>query len=671
MKKNRQKLTALILALMAAISILPASVLAVAGTVYFGPDGNTVTAGSEFYVEVRGNVPDPGGIWGGGATIRFTYDRTKLQLISTDDENGVFEKNSRPSWKNEPGIVHYRTHILWNAPGVNNQKIIGAKFKATGTGNTTLSFASSTNVNDGPTTGTSKTFTILPVSCPAGQIGTPPNCSTPPPVPTPKPAPSTVPTSPKTPSPSIAPITPSPLPIVPEPAPDTEITPEPEVDSNGGLAIENVKLSISRQKNTVTWTLNSPDLQPTLSYGTSKANQNSKAEVNKLDDGSFEGEFMGTKPGTLYHFTISAVANDELKNTNYKGTFLTKGYPIQITVKQNGILAPGAKVNIGERNFIADKNATIITELGEGTFDASVTPKESSLAYKTNFVVKNVSVPQNSSPEVQKITLDGTIISDTEVSNDNPLPLILGAIAVISSIGLIGFIVYRKKSNVKNEDQSIDTDILISNYGNALEDARNHTPEPNLDVQATAPSIPSDQTHIDWSQTNPLPPSDELIPDPAPQAPSSIQPPEPPPASDNFTTDQSPSTTQPQDISYPVPTPTTDYSPQQYSSAVSDTTLTQQIDEQLSEQVVAVESITKNSEPEEDTEEAIYHPETGELRILHNKQPPARSDALAAPNQDFQQTTPAQALQQDPESANTRDVAIPADEDSQAKAAII
>lgn len=595
-----------LLVFVAFVSLVPAKAFAVAGTVSFTPNGGTVVNGSEFTVTVRGNVPDPGFIWGGGATIRVTYDATKLQLVSADDAGGAFSDNDEQEWNNSAGVVRYRAQIYVNAPGVSNQKIISAKFKAIGVGSVTLSFAPETNVNNGPTTGTSSTFTIEQQSCPSGQIGTPPNCSTPPAPPSPKPS-----SKPPTAAP---PQTPKPLPSetpISSPLPDPiEEVPEPISDSEGGLKIDNVITSISRQKNIITWSLNQPDIKQTLVYGTTKSNQKNKAEIRTLTDGNYEATLTDIDPGKRYYFTIQASAQNLLKGAEYSGTFASRGYPVQLTIKQNGVLAPNATVMIGERKFTADKNATITAEFGDGSYDAIVTPSGSTESHRSSFVVKKVPIPNTGEPELQNIIVNAVIENGESSTNDDPLPWIIGGISLLlGGTGLLCIWLYRlRKNNLQQAAVAVDTDLLMTNYGNALSNTRVQTPVPNLDVQAATISATPEQAYstqeipqaITGSDSNDLhskadtPPADTVADLPTDTPLTST---DTPMSVDGFNQLETSDWPQPQPVAEPISSPATEAIPPEEHFAQAN------------------------------HEEAVYHPETGELDIIHT----SHHDATPSP----------------------------------------
>lgn len=589
----RHRLILGLLLFITTISIFPSKAFALTGSVYFYPGGNDVINGTEINVEVRGNVPDPGWL-GGGATIIVNYDPAKLQLLDRSDSGGAFQAaNSRNFDGTKAGTVRYTAYVMLNAPGVNGNKIISMKFRTISLGGATLSFGSGTNVHNGPTTGSSTTFNIIAPTCPVGQVGTPPNCTTPPP-----PAPSPAPTPSKSP-PTKAPTksTPAPAPSpLPTPTPTAEETPSPVEDSQGGLKIENVHVTTTRQKNSIAWTMNRNESPPTLVYGTTKVKQASEGKVTKLSDGSYEAVLPELKLGTLYYYTIKASSTNLLEGATYGGTFTTRGYPVQLTIQQNGVLAPSAKVKIGERTFTANKNAIITTELGDGEYSASITPVSTTSVLPVSFSVQKKTVPASGNPEVQAFILNGDVDGASSGSKDN-LALIVTALGVLATIGgIFGFLLYRRRNQQNDNPSSVDGDLLMANYGTAIEEPRVNTPEPNL----AATTTPLETTTVPYQEPY--------------QQETAYQ-------QESFNATSLP--LPPVDLNAAAPT---------ISGVTAALDNSYSEDEQLAPEITQVESIEKAENPDEPS--AIYDASTGELDIIHHNHSEHEIVTTPVPSQD-------------------------------------
>ncbi len=573
----------------ALFSLVSTSVFAAGNdSTYLTPNvaGQKVQVGSNFAVDVDAHL---GGYWWGGGPSStkgtITYPADLLQVASIDaTTNAAFPHMTVDTSKS--GTITYsgNTNPYTYTNAWSDAHIFRIYFKALTAGTANLNItAASYDTGSGTKTGT--TYTIV----------------APPPVvtPTPTPKPSTSPKPSTTPKPSTS--------VAPAPTPSetpAEETTAPTTSSDGGLSITDVAVTTTRQKNSVAWTINNPDAIQTFTYGTTKSDQKLEATATKLDDNSYTVDLPSLKAGTLYYFSIKAATADKLQGSTYAGTLTTRGYPVQLTIQQNGILAANAKVKIGERSFTANKDAIITTELADGTQTASITITGSSDTYTVEFAVEKKTIPANGDPPPQLFTLNAVSASTEPVSHTNILGIIFGGIGATLLVvgGITGFLLYRRKQTLGGyESTAVDTDLLNASYGTVLTDVRTQTPEPNLDTRA--------------------PVAGEFVPD-IPAAP---------PMSAQETIIQPPiEGADPGSASYePTAQPLEQQSyeqPQQYDAPVAETvtgttppTVEPIIDEQLSAPVTSVESIEESSTVADPTaEQAIYHPETGELDIIHS-----------------------------------------------------
>ena len=630
-------LTGLLIA--AIITLVPSRALAVAGTIYFTPNGGTVISGSEITVDVKGNVPAP--VFSGGATIGVMFPTNLLQYVSSSSAGGAFGGNN-PTVSG--GTVNFTVFNFFGS-GVNDQMIFRIVFKAKAAGSATLNFTSGTNINDGPTAKQPSTFTIQMPTCPTGQVGTPPNCTTPvtpPPTPSPTPTPTPKPTKPTTPVP-----VPSTAPVI-APVESVEESTTPVSESQGGLQIQNVKVTATRQENSVKWSLNNKQATPVLTYGTSKNSLKDEGIVSQLEDGSYAVEFTDLKPGTLYYFAIKASTTDNLLGANYSGVLTTRGYPVQLTIQQNGVLAPGAKVKIGERSFVANKNALVTTELGDGKYNATITPSGSSESYAASFTVAKKTIPKTGNPTLQSFVLNVHLTSSPVQGNDKPLYAIIGGILLLVIVlgSVIGFILIRRRQSNQQQNQLVDTDLLAASYGEAIDQVHSNTPQPNLDANNTAeaassqtfaPLIENEQTIYQQPEPDTSQDGQEVansVDQVIPQAPDQL---EPPAAFDPTALPLPPA----------MPTdPLVDY--QTLNEQQSLTPDTDQLSPELA-QVESTEAVTS------DEPSAIYDEATGELEIIHHHADgtPIHPDMAAA------QQEPAVAVAVEPETVASTTLETP------------
>ncbi len=564
-------------------------------TVFVTPPSGANQPGNTFTVSVDGVV---GSYWWGGAssvsgTINFPANLLKVNSTSL---TGATFPYGTVTPNNTAGTIAFNLNCGWWC-GANNQSVhlFNIVFESVANGTANVSFTD-VRYNTGTAATTGGTYTI---STPA-----PPPPPPPTPTPTPTPKPSSAPKPKPTPTP-----TPTPTPAV---TPTVEETPAPTVQSDGGLKIQNVKVSTSRRENKIAWTVNSSEAAPTLTYGTSKTKQTSEGEVVKDEDGGYGVALSNLKPGTLYYFTIKAATADNLQGANYSGVLTTRGYPVQLTVKQNDLLLPGAKVKINERSFVANKNAIITTELSDGKHTAQVISSDSSEGYSATFTVAKKATPASGNPELQSFVLNVTTVGSSSGLNSSIImPIIGGAAAVIATIGgLVGFVIVRRRKP-KDESVAVDSDLLTTNYGRPIDDYRQNTPEPNLEtgglrggtfqeqpIQTLEPEIQPAIIPQDTATTVPQQTFvDPTVIDSMGQAPQ-------------LATTTLQQTIDPTSLPLPPadPLPTTPPKPPVQADAYSE-------EEQLSSELLEVEA---GVGVETNSPSAVYHESTGELEIVHH-----------------------------------------------------
>lgn len=607
----------------ALLNIAPPSAFAAANSGKITPAVGTSQPGNTFTVGVSGHAS--GDWWYSTSSVNGTlkFPANLLSVEAIDKTGQSFAGGSNVTFDNTTGTINFSGSCNWWFCGYQNQNVhfFQVTFKSLAPGTANVIFEKlSYNSGGGATTGGVYTITAPPA----------------PPTPTPTPI-VTQPTP--TPKLSTKPVT---TPVsTPPPSPvavATEELPTPTADSDGGLKIQDVKVSVSRQESKVTWKVNSTATTPTFIYGASKAQQTKSGVVVDKKDGNYEVVLSELKPGTLFHFTIKTATNDSLQGASYNGTLTTRGYPVQLTVQQNNLLLPGAKVKINDRTFVANKDAIITTELSDGEHTADIAPSGSSDSYPIKFVVAKKSVPANGNPEQQNFMLNITTTGTTSgIGSTLLLPIIGAIVAAIAVIGgIVGFILLRKKQAADNQSAGIDSDMLAASYGRPVETLYQNTPTPNLETHGMAqngifqeqpiqqqtvdPTMPTSaagsydayqQPATDPTQTYiPQANVDQLI---APAYDPAMNQPYVPQDSQQYDTNSLPLPPQSDPIATApdITTPT----PTQYTE-----------EEQLTSELVKVESSEDPTRPD-----AVYDEVTGELDILHGNHhnvAPAESEEL-------------------------------------------
>lgn len=151
-------------------------------TLTLSPASKSYEINTTFSVTVYENSSDPIH----AVQADFSYDASKLQFLNIDGSASAFD-TSYPSSGGGGTVKISRANSAGALTG--NHVVATVNFKAlSGSGTAALSFLSSSailrtsdykNVWNGITTGATYSFSTPPASCPSGQTGTPPNCTTP------------------------------------------------------------------------------------------------------------------------------------------------------------------------------------------------------------------------------------------------------------------------------------------------------------------------------------------------------------------------------------------------------------------------------------------------------------------------------------------------------------
>lgn len=410
------------------------------GTIYFSPNTGTYNPGASFTVEVRGTVPS-NGFFGGGATINVTYPTNLLQATSTSISGGALG-GSNPTINN--GTISYS---VFNYPSraINDQKIFSITFKTLNTGAATLNFSTNTSINDGPTAKQPTTIAIVAPSCPAGQVGTPPNCSVPPPIPVPPPTPTPAPVSP--PSPTPAPVS-SPVPTPTVVTPDTsppEQTPQPTEPAQPAesLSLKDIDVRAAYDSSVVNWATNIA-ATATFKYGTSAAKLDNTAAITSDETkNTFTTTLSKLQLGTTYHYSI-VVQNTSNEIVSKNGTFTTKAYPVLLRVLQDTQPLSDAQLKIQnfDNTYTTSTKGDITLALMPGEYTAKIT--KDSLAEEQKFTIKALTFASGKSPDTQVIEI--RLASPRAASSStNPVPYVVGALIFLTLLGAaVAFIAWKR-----------------------------------------------------------------------------------------------------------------------------------------------------------------------------------------------------------------------------------
>jgi hypothetical protein len=624
MKQKIFRMSAVFISLLMVFSLVPAQT-ASAGTsnIYLTPASGTYTTGNSFTVQVKGSSDtvyfQTGTVSG---AISFPANRLQVTGIST---SGSSYANMSATPNNTNGTISFSGSATPGPSG--NLHFFAITFRAIAPGTAVTAFSANTTVNySAPfVTSTSKaggTYTINnPPTCPAGQTGTPPNCVTPPTtcpagqtgtppncVTPPKPNPPTTPTTPSTPAPE---------PVVVAPITEEKATETPTADGEEGTSenviFDNVRITRRYTSVEITWT-HKIESTTAVNFGTSRSSMTSSAEVTKEADGSFKAILKDLKPGVQYFFELngSSVTATDKKET-YGGVFVTRGYPVVLSVTEGTKPAAGAKIELSGSNYTTDKSGRVILELAEGTFNAKIATKSSSK--NVSFSVAKKSIPSDDkAPDGQEFKFDLAASADNEAASTFPLlPVIGGGLGILLLIGgVLLFLFYKKRRDADNQP-IVDSTTTASSDAYWTQNQSQQYPTMNTDS-----TQPIEQQSPDFVPEN--------------EAGYATQPIDQPTAEDAYPMDplayQPETPTEPlQPVaveSLPLPEPTSEYVDPIAATESPEAEVPSEEPNQLLTQATAPEDPNEpllaqiEQTPVDDGPDAIYDASTGELDIVHH-----------------------------------------------------
>lgn len=464
------RLLPILFSMLAIVSLIPAqSALAAAHTIYLTPSSQTVQTGQSFSVQMRGTV---GAEYLGANRVAgaINFPASLLQATSVVSDGTSF--NWQPTASIGTGVINFDQRSFFPVQNT-NVYMATITFRALASGTANVTFAAGTGYSYGASPmvtstsgGSYRINAPAPPTCPAGQVGTPPNCTTPPPAQCPAgqtgtPPNCKTPTTPTCPSgqtgtpPNCKPVTTTPT----TPKPTTPTTPQkpeepsapvaspdiaPDTTPDNGFSISEVTATRGYTTAKLNWKTSSAS-KATISYGTSLKDLGKTVEGTKLPDESYEAQITELTPGKQYYYTIASTSEaDTAKTDSYSGVFTARGYPVAITITENKAQISNAKLKIGEQNYSTDKTGKLSLELASGSYTVEVKTQTTTKTF--NLAVAKKTIPENgNAPEIQKFAFDIPVAASTGGNNNMFMIIGLGVGGLLLA-GLI-FWLWRRRQN--------------------------------------------------------------------------------------------------------------------------------------------------------------------------------------------------------------------------------
>lgn len=491
MKKINKYLYCLSLLTLAVSAILPANFAHASSTRLYIEAPTDVKVGEKFTVKVLASS-GPGG--GNRSRVDLVYPSDMVSVVSTNTNNSVFGGNSFPNdqFNNTHGRI---THLAYPIPAPQGQSLLifSAVFSTKKTGAVNFSFSADSVVNDSIPEKPTRAINIVAKSCPAGQTGTPPNCSQPNsptpsdpqpnnPNPRPSPSPSRPSTSRPTPNSPSQPaqiypgriVHPS-LPATPLPAqtpapPSDPVINTPDIVNqqilDSELDIITLRTATRLNRAELIWELNHPS-NTTFKYGKSADELNKEASITRESDSRFYTDIRNLEPGETYYYTIAGQRTNGSGTMSQSGTFSTKGFGVEIkALQQDGAPLANAQISFDNTggSVATNEEGIAYIQVRDGEYTLNITKGSHSSTHQ--ITVDKKPIDDEGDAEIQKIELK-TSATAASVSEE-PTRKAPSAVAYIITImvgiifmTIIGFIIYFRKRTRENQRNSVQNVVVI------------------------------------------------------------------------------------------------------------------------------------------------------------------------------------------------------------------
>lgn len=416
---------------------------------------NTNTnVGDSFDVKVLSYV-DSDQSSAGSVSGSLQYPSNLLKVVSTSSSGTAYTDPGSPTSSVGATSITFSGSRPSSPSGM--APVFTVKFQAIGAGTAIVSFSSDSTVNNAATDRISGVFKLVSQAPPS-----------PSPSPSNNPRPSTSPVPSNNPQPTS--IVPTPTPDATAPTDTAETTPDPT-----GL-ISDVNISPTYTGGTITWKVNTTHSTSSLAYGSQSSSLDKQGTVKNTADGIYTAAIEGLVPGVRYYFVISG-SGDGNKNGTYTGTLITNGFPVEIAVTENTVIATNAQVHIGNINKATGSNGKITLGLAAGTYTGTITTDTASKDITLTVATKTIPT-DGSAPESQAFSYDlaSSVLKGGPGSGNTILVFVgvlVGSTAILA-LGFVGFLTYRRNkfdSATSGRRSSSSTTVIIDDGYDWRQDA--------------------------------------------------------------------------------------------------------------------------------------------------------------------------------------------------------
>lgn len=346
------------------------------------------------------------------------------------------------------------------------------RFTVVGTGSASVSFTDESMIGDNGRPGkTNLNLTLLAAGCPAGQTGTPPNCTTPPP----DVCPNIAGVQASVPAGMIKDgagncVSPPPAPSTPKPPTNPSTSPQPpssdkkedipaskpaevEVKIKEGSAISNMAVVPKVTTAKISFQTTTEFTSFTLKYRQSNSKQFIDLPV-KIQPKNYSIELPNLLPKTKYDFVINGQDKDG-KVSQADGKFTTRGFPVLLSFVSGDQKLANQTVKINGQDDSTDKDGRILLDEAAGT-KLNMALSLADETFEQDYLVESRPIQKDGSVvEVQKYVFRITRY-EAALSNLNLGLIIGGGIALLAVVAGLVVVIKKRMQRVKGASLPVD-----------------------------------------------------------------------------------------------------------------------------------------------------------------------------------------------------------------------
>jgi len=457
---------------------------------YVTPDNSQMNVGTSFTINVRSYSTSTTG----AASGTLLYPKTVFQVTSISVGGSDYGTPTITQGSGSIGFSGTRS------PTIGSAQIFSVTFKATSAySNAVVYFSNDSQLGGMATSYGSGTYTVTTPPSP------PPSSS-----PSPTTKPSSTPKPSSSPAISTAPVVSTPVTAPGDTAPDDSASQE-SPDPTG--VVNSVVTQPSYTSVRITWKVTAPNPSTSITYGSDSATLDKDGTVKNEGNSGFSATISDLKPGQRYYFSIIG-AGTKVSPGAYSSSFQTTGFPVTITVTENGQPANGAQIQIGSSTYTTHADGKVTIGLAAGSYNGKIIT--STATSTINLTVVEKVIPSNGTPpEAQPFSFN---LTSTPTDNGSGVAssifmfigILLGGAAILV-VAFFIFINYRNRRFDSGNDETFRRStsagpgvIIQDNYDWQEDPEHRLVARGSLETPQTSPPLDAQSNAAYLSEEEPL-----------------------------------------------------------------------------------------------------------------------------------------------------------------------